>query len=198
MKILSLCLLMFLSGAILSSPVVETKPNRHVVFLQPFGNIAAADVHFVKTALQKVYPFIETKPALALPPSAFSATRNRYRADSLINFLRRRTAANSTTIGLTNHDISSTKGKHNDWGVMGLGFCPGNACVASSFRVLKHKRKEQLYKVAVHELGHTEGLPHCPTQSCFMADAKGSNPLERETGFCSKCRPFLLRKHWSL
>jgi archaemetzincin len=42
-------------------------------------------------------------------------------------------------LGITDKDISSTKGVHADWGVMGLGFCPGSACVISSFRV-KNKR----------------------------------------------------------
>jgi archaemetzincin len=81
---------------------------------------------------------------------------------------------------------------------MGLGFCPGNVCVASTFRLSKKNLKEQFYKVAIHELGHTQGLPHCEDKSCFMRDAEGGNPLNEEHGFCEVCKLFLKSKGWEL
>ena len=102
------------------------------------------------------------------------------------------------TIGLTNKDISTTKGKFKDWGVMGLGFCPGKACVVSTFRLSKKETLDQLYKISVHELGHTHGLPHCTTKTCFMRDAEGKNPLKEETNFCPKCKLFLQTKGCTL
>ena len=53
-------------------------------------------------------------------------------------------------------------------------------------------------RVILHELGHTEGLDHCPDQSCLMRDAEGGNPLDQEKNFCLKCRNFLIRKGWKL
>ena len=128
----------------------------------------------------------------------FYKPRNRYRADSLIRFLRDGTPAGEVSIGLTDKDISTNKGNIADWGVKDLGFCPGKACIASSYRVAKNNKKEQLYKVAIHELGHTEGLPHCPVKTCLMRDAEGQNPTNEETGFCSSCKNFLLKKGWKL
>ena len=34
--------------------------------------------------------------------------------------------------------------------------------------------RERLWKVAIHELGHTLGLPHCPNNGCLMQDAHGT------------------------
>jgi len=82
--------------------------------------------------------------------------------------------------------------------VMGLGFMPGNACVVSSFRLSKKKRAEQFYKVVLHELGHTQGLPHCAVKTCFMRDAEGKNPTDEETGFCNSCRKHLEDENWKL
>ena len=45
--------------------------------------------------------------------------------------------------------------------------------------------------VAVHELGHTLGMPHCASEGCVMADAKGSaiKSADRSTGeYCEPCR----------
>jgi archaemetzincin len=168
------------------------------VNLQPFTGIAHTDVLYVANEIIKACPHIEIKKSIALPATAFYKPRNRYRADSLIRFLRDLTPAGQVSIGLTDKDISTSKADVADWGVMGLGFCPGQACVASSFRLAKNNKKEQLYKVAIHELGHTEGLPHCPVKTCLMRNAEGRNPTNEEIGFCSSCKNFLLKKGWKL
>lgn len=73
---------------------------------------------------------------------------------------------------------------------MGLGYCPGKACVASSFRLSPQKRQQQFFKVAIHELGHTQGLAHCAIKTCLMRDAEGGNHLDEETDFCQKCKAY--------
>jgi archaemetzincin len=52
----------------------------------------------------------------------------------------------------------------------------------------------KLLKVALHELGHNFGLPHCSNTTCIMADAKGKDHLENEVGFCIICRKNLATK----
>lgn len=178
-----------------TTPVAETTI---VIDLQPFVGITAAQVDYVFAGLKKNYPFISINKPIALPTTAYYAARNRYRADSLISFLRSRTEAGHKTIGLTNKDISTTKAGVADWGVMGLGFCPGNACIASTYRFTKKEINGQLFKVAIHELGHTFGLPHCPVKYCFMRDAEGGNPTNEEKEFCTKCKFFLVSKGWVL
>ena len=167
-----------------------------IINIQPFTDISKEDVQYVFNELEKVYPHIELNKPIELPTPAYYPPRNRYRADSLINYLSRITPAGHVTIGLTAKDISTTKGTIADWGVMGLGFCPGNACIASTFRLSKEQKLMQLFKVAIHELGHTQGLPHCSVISCFMRDAEGRNPTNEEVEFCKNCKAFLVSKGW--
>lgn len=167
-----------------------------IILVQPFKDMAANRSALIVRELQKVYPEVELLEPIGFPENAYYKPRNRYRADSLISFLSRNTKKGFITIGLTSKDISATKGKIKDFGLMGLGFRPGNACIASSFRLSKTDSGEQFFKVAVHELGHTQGLSHCPVKTCFMRDAEGGNPANEETGFCKSCRQVLMKKNW--
>ncbi len=167
-----------------------------IVDIQPFDGIPLEHVRFVNSELQKVYPHIQVKPSIRLPELAFYKKRARYRADSLIRYMHRITPKGHITLGLTNKDISHTKGKIKDFGIMGLAYQPGNSCVVSTFRLSKTEVLNQLFKTAIHELGHTQGLPHCPVKTCFMRDAEGKNRTNEETSFCPDCSDYLASKGW--
>jgi archaemetzincin len=152
--------------------------------------------NYVYTEIKKVYSNTVLLKPIALPAAAFYKPRNRYRADTIIAWLARRTAGGYVTMGLTTKDVSTTKGTKADWGVMGLGYQPGRACVTSTFRLSKANLLSQFFKVAIHELGHTQGLAHCETKSCFMRDAEGHNTTDEEYEFCTSCRKTLIRKGW--
>lgn len=169
-----------------------------IIHVQPFDDFSKSDLQMVAECLRTIYPTIVVNPSIPIPQSARNISRTRYRADSLIHILSRQTHEGHLTIGLTNQDISITKNGVADWGVMGLGFCPGKSCVASTFRLSKKNKLEQLHKLAIHELGHTEGLPHCLEKSCFMRDAEGKNPTNEETEFCKRCKKKLINKGWLL
>jgi archaemetzincin len=166
--------------------------------IQPFGEIPKQKVDYVFERLKKIYPNLSLKKAIPLPKTAFYEPRKRYRADSLVHYLNRQTSPGHVTIGLTIKDISTTKDKIKDYGIMGLGSCPGNSCIASTFRLSKENTDEQLFKTAIHELGHTQGLPHCPVKTCFMRDAEGKNRTDEEKEFCAKCKSHLQSKGWVL
>lgn len=175
-----------------------TTSNPTIITIQPLGAISREQQQFVYNHFKVIYPHIELKETIPLPATAYLVQRNRYRADSIINYLTRMTSENHITIGLTDKDISTTKGNVKDWGVMGLGFCPGKACIASSFRLSQKDKSMQFFKVAIHEFGHTQGLPHCAEKTCLMRDAEGGNPLNEEKQFCINCRKILEKKGWDL
>ncbi|WP_312305544.1 Zn-dependent protease [Chryseobacterium sp.] len=166
------------------------------ILIQPFKDIKPGTVEKVTEGIKKVYPNVKVLNAIDFPENTYYKERNRYRADSIIKFLNGRTKDGFVTIGLTSKDISATRGKIRDFGIMGLGYRPGRACVASEYRLSRKNTDEQFYKVAIHELGHTQGLPHCPEKMCFMRDAEGKNPTDEETDFCRKCKTFLINKNW--
>ena len=185
---------------LISAPACNppTATSNRVVVVQPFTDLPDSQAKEVYEKLKEINRKTILRKAIALPASAFYPQRNRYRADSIINYLNRSGSADTVIIGLTGKDISTTKGNTADWGVMGLGFQPGNACVISTFRLSKAELNGQFYKIALHELGHTQGLPHCKNKTCFMRDAEGGNHLDEETGFCQSCASLLKSKGWQL
>ena len=168
------------------------------ILIQPFEDVKPKQLTEISENIRKIYPKIKILKPIKFPQNTYYEPRNRYRADSIIKYLRTKTPNNCVTLALTNKDISVTKGKVADFGVMGLGYRPGNACVASSFRLNPKNKNEQLYKIAIHELGHTQGLKHCPDKTCFMRDAEGKNPTNEEKDFCQNCKKVLRSKHWKI
>ena len=177
-------------------PLSDNKKEPIIIDIQPFDGIPESDVRFVHEELKRIFPNIQINRSIPLPAHAFYRKRARYRADTLIQFMRAFTPDGHVTIGLTHKDISHTNGKIEDFGIMGLAYQPGNSCIASTFRLSKNNKKEQLFKVAIHEFGHSQGIPHCEVKSCYMRDAEGKNPTNEETEFCPDCAARLKSMGW--
>lgn len=164
------------------------------ICLQPLDDYSQAEAKALKSKLEKELPemlsaniTIKVMPAKKLPLSLLNDNQTRFRADKVVRWLNAGTKKGCTTIGLTHHDVSVPRHGSKDWGVMGLALQPSSACVVSTFRV---KDRTQLWKVATHEFIHAfYDYPHCPKDDphCIMQDAKGKNPLKRETGLCKYC-----------
>jgi len=173
-----------------------------VVYVQPLGKaLPDADVEMVVKAMRAFYAIdIKQLPRVELPKSAFYPKRNRYRAEKLLDFLKPRLPSDGyRVLGLTGVDISTTKGNIDDWGILGLATIDGVACVLSAFRCKRlatgpEHARIRLGKVAVHEMGHTFGLEHCPNRGCLMEDGGGSVlTCDREYDLCSESRAQLIR-----
>lgn len=164
------------------------RSQHRVLVLQPFAGFSKSEALLLAREMAPFHDQVQVNNPMSFPASAWVPARLRHRADTLLRHLRVLHGRDTLVVGLTHADISTTKGKVADWGVMGLGYRPGNACVVSTFRLKASKRREQLLKVVLHEIGHTYGLPHCPTASCLMRDAEGKNPLDEEKEFCPSCQ----------
>ncbi len=197
--------LLTLAGLTLLAPRASHAGAERVVALQPLGGRDdGREASVVRAALAAFFDAeIVGLPARALPASTYYAPRRRWRAEKLLDHLVEVKPPRATRIvGLTAADISTTKGTVKDWGILGLATLDGTACVLSSFRARRGARGEahalaRLGKVAVHELGHTVGLPHCPNAGCLMEDARGKvATTDGETDLCSECRAKLSRTGW--
>jgi archaemetzincin len=175
---------------------------RPKVLLVPLGpGISTSEVTFVERCLLAFYDFdLVRAPRAGLPKAAYYSPRGRYRAEKLLSFLEQLAPKDVTrVVGLTAVDISTTKDSVFDWGVLGLATVDGRTCVLSSHRCgrgtrTQDERRVRFGKVAVHEVGHTLGLSHCPTVGCLMEDAKGSvMTTDREYDLCTDCRMQLVR-----
>ncbi len=167
-----------------------------IIYLQPLQPApAAAAVQGVVVALRAFYPVeVRILPTASMPPTAWYAPRKRWRADRLLTWLESKLpAVGAKVMGLTTADISTTKAGVNDWGVLGLGTLDGTSCVISTFRTLRGvsaaMARERLAKVAVHEVGHTFDLDHCPTAKYLMEDARAKvATVDGEVDLCPVCR----------
>ena len=197
------CLFIFSNCKSDSSKITKKKNDSEVsksvfnkkIILLPLGKINNATIKNIYDSLQQIFPDVMLMKKELMPSIAYTAPRNRYRADTLIHWMNRRAKENEVFLGITSFDISSTKNDNPDFGIMGLGFRPGNACVASDYRV---KIKSNFFKIAIHELGHTAGLNHCPEKTCFMRDAESHDPTGEEKEFCKRCKNYLINKGWNL
>jgi archaemetzincin len=171
------------------------------IAIQPIGD-------FDTNLIAKILPFVSREYAdavitvlakVTMPQFAFYPPRNRYRAERILDFLDTLDTGSVKVVGLTNKDISTTKGEYEDWGIFGLGNIGGRPCVVSIFRLHRKAEAElfppRLRKLIVHELGHTFGLEHCSWPLCVMADYKGTIASLDRTNFhlCAQCRTLFTR-----
>ena len=116
----------------------------------------------------------ETLPNKKLSVYLMNDSKSRYRADKIINSLKKEANNHRIIIGLTHKDVSVPYKGKPDWGVLGLSIHSTYACVVSDYR-LKNKKRDY-WKVVTHEFIHTYyRYHHCPKDSshCIMKDAKG-------------------------
>ncbi len=164
--------------------------------LQPLGDFTQKEANQLKEELEKhLVPIylseIEVLPQKDIPASCLYKPRNRYWAGKILGFLKQQNQGSDfVTIGLTHRDISTSIHGQYNYGIMGLSFRPGNACVVSTFRL---KRKDDLWKVTTHEFLHSRGLPHCKKDNpkCLMQDAHGKNTFYIKNGLCQDCQKSL-------
>lgn len=175
---------------------ILSKPK--AILIQPLGDFDTKLAKQNLKALSKNHYGCQLLKPIPHFPTSYYKPRDRYRADSILKFLRYKYGPDTVVIALSRQDISTTKKLIKDWGIMGLAHSPGNVCVVSTYRLDKNKLSEQLYKVSIHELGHTQGLPHCPDTTCYMRDASGGNPLNYEKDFCPKCKKVMQLKGWKV
>lgn len=164
--------------------------------LQPLGDFTQKEANQLKEELEKhLVPIylseIEVLPQKDIPASCLYKPRNRYWAGKILGYLKQQNQGSDfVTIGLTHRDISTSIHGQYNYGIMGLSFRPGNACVISTFRL---KRKDDLWKVTTHEFLHSRGLPHCKKDNpkCLMQDAHGKNTFYMKNGLCQDCQKSL-------
>ena len=203
-RVLLLLTLVFLSCSKNNS---EKEYKGKLLGIIPYKGVNSKDVKVISKTIEDFYS-IKTTILLQsdLPKSAFINIKSpRYRADSIIRIQNRNVPDSLDFImGLTTKDVSVTKNekdgsikkpewRYNDFGVMGLAYCPGKSSIISNFR-LKNKDKklelERFKKVVIHEFGHNLGLPHCKNTHCVMTSAaeKITTIDTEKMELCSKCK----------
>ena len=164
------------------------------------GDVRASLLNAMMDSLRAHHPRCEVAGNMALPEEASTTKRHdhvRYRADALNKVLWQYKSDTTIVIGLTQSDIGldNFRGREHS-GIMGQASGIGTGvAVFSSYRP---HGNGQLFSVILHEIGHAQGLRHCPDEHCIMQDAKGGNPFSKTSTFCAKCKAFMRSKNWRL
>ncbi len=178
----------------------KTAIDKKTIVFYAFDNFDNQIIKYLQNEIRMFYKCnVEVILSGSLPQSAYKYSRNRYRADSLLRFLKHKLPAQTHhIIGITNQDISVTVNHSSDWGVFGYAYCPGTASVVSAYRLQKLKTNPEIFKnrlknVVLHELGHNFGLKHCPDDKCLMKDAKGklSSVEGQNRTLCHNCQSYI-------
>ena len=176
--------------------VVDSSPHYTTIFLQPLDNFTQQEAMQLQEVLEQRFRKIfnegfefEILPNKKLSVDLMNDSKSRYRADKIINSLKKEANNHRIIIGLTHKDISVPYKGKPDWGVLGLSIHGTYACVVSDFR-LKNKKRDY-WKVVTHEFTHTAcNYSHCPNDdsTCIMKDAKGKADFANKVSFCKTCR----------
>ena len=135
------------------------------------------------------------------PELSFDASRGQYRASLLLKALLAdpHEEPAERVLGVTGVDLFTPVLTY----VFGEAQLRGRAAVVSSHRLRNEAYGlpaderllfERLHKEAVHELGHTHGLLHCPNPACVMRASSYAEEIElKGAGFCDACRAVVAR-----
>jgi archaemetzincin len=134
------------------------------------------------------------------PEAAFDAARGQYRATLLLKSLLDdpQEERSERVLGVTGVDLFAPVLTY----VFGEAQLNGRAAVVSCHRLRAEAYGlppdpallyERLHKEAMHELGHTYGLLHCPGPACVMRASPYVEEIElKPARFCDACRALLL------
>lgn len=166
------------------------------IYLQPYGNYTQKEAQQLSKVLEQKFKELfdrefkfEVLPNKSLTTELMNDAKTRYRADKIINSLKKGAGKHKIIIALTHNDVSVPYKGKADWGVLGLSIHGTNTCVVSDFR-LKNKKRDY-WKVVTHEFTHTAcRYSHCPDDNplCIMKDAKGKADFANKVSFCKTCR----------
>ncbi|MGC8816677.1 MAG: archaemetzincin family Zn-dependent metalloprotease [Candidatus Hadarchaeum sp.] len=167
------------------------------------GNMPPLILQRLPAALIKTFKPLVEKCVLfsieSLPPNAYDAQRQQYRAETVLHYLLLRANKDSVILGIVNVDIYVPELNF----VFGLSQLLGRGALVSIYRLnpafYGQAPDPELFwirakKEAVHELGHVFGLDHCNNPRCVMSFSNSILEVDRKSSeFCNRCRVRLFR-----
>ncbi len=159
-------------------------------YIQPFGKVEPIVINSIEDVLISTFLCdVKVLSPLDMPLHAFSARRNQYSAPTILRRIcRLEIGERSKVLAVTNDDLY----------VRGRNFIFGQAqlngiCGIISLHRLKTGDKllflERVRKEAVHEIGHTFGLMHCPRHNCVMRFSETVEDADlKPSTFCDEHR----------
>lgn len=166
-------------------------PSRHpdrpiALTLLPCGVVDQAELKDLARDLSAKGADVKIAKQGPVPQEAFHSRRQQYRADDFLKVARNEPG--DRVLVVTNCDLYAD----NLHFVFGLADSPGKVAVISLFRLRMGADKEtfrhRAVKEAIHELGHTLGLPHCAKPRCVMRFSNSLGETDAKSAdWCAGC-----------
>lgn len=156
------------------------------ITLLPLGTPDRRALDWLAQDLKGMGVDVEVVAGRPLPREALDPIRDQFHADALLALAR--SATGERVLAVT--DVDVYVGDLNF--VFGIAQSPGRACVISLFRLRldadEQRFRSRALKEAMHELGHTFGLGHCPQPDCVMRFSNSLADTDRKgAAFCRHC-----------
>jgi len=171
------------------------------ITLAPIGKIEKQTLEDLRDGLHQAFGCpVDIAPEIDYLNQAYDADRRQYLAPELLSRLRQSTAAaDEKVLAVVDVDLYAP----------GLNFIFGQASTQTGAAIISlHRLRQEYYglppdralftgravKEAIHEMGHTFGLQHCPDSGCVMHFSNSLPDTDRKgVAFCGQCRPKLLK-----
>ncbi|PKN01132.1 MAG: hypothetical protein CVU77_06560 [Elusimicrobia bacterium HGW-Elusimicrobia-1] len=164
---------------VLASPD-EVELQRGEIIITTIGDVDGEMVSAVAAHLEKIFRFkARIMPPISIPPEAYNAQKDRYRADILSEEVGKKYGYDIPHIlALTNLDLIGPDGKRWwSWGAMGFG-----VQVVSPRMFKTHDKERFLHRTLVatqKRVAHTFGIPTVRDKNNFaFSPARGSSQLD--------------------
>ncbi len=175
--------------------------KEHLILIVPIGPVDTGTLTALGSALRTVFRFpVKTGRMLAIPPEAYNVRRRQYHSTPILEILTPlRSPDVYRVLAVIDEDLYVPR----------LNFVFGEADMESGVAIISLVRlRNEIYgyppdnrlffdrtvKEAIHELGHTFGIGHCPDSRCIMHFSNSLEDTDRKgPSFCPDCRGKLAR-----
>ena len=168
------------------------------IAISPIGNIDSSLTDSIGREVQRIFGYrTEVVSRIAQLDFALNFERQQYYSTLILEKLTAVASARDIKLlGITTVDLFIPILTY----VYGEAQIGGKACIISTCRLSEgrsssdsgHRLHDRAVKEALHELGHTFKLRHCPERSCIMHYCRSIQDVDRKSDhLCRHCRILL-------
>ena len=172
--------------------------NSEYILISPVGDLSTELVEAIAGEIQRVFGFSTSIDCILDDLSfALDHNRNQHHSTMILEQLAASAPGQAAkVIAIAQVDLFIPILTH----VYGEAQLGGIACVVSTFRLnegrsgmnISPKYIERIVKEAIHELGHTFDLRHCPEATCIMHYCRNEEDVDRKSNaLCRYCKVML-------
>jgi archaemetzincin len=172
--------------------------GENIILISPIGELSTELIEGIAGEIRRVFG-LSTETGSVLEDLSFALDQNRQQYNSTL--ILGQLSANAPSraakvLAVTQVDLFIPILTH----VYGEAQLGGIASIVSTFRLneggsavnIPQKYIDRIVKEAIHELGHTFNLRHCPEEACIMHYCRNEEDVDRKSDqLCRYCKIML-------